>query len=415
MPLDIVILFLLSGVCSVMCPTIKEPDKQQATAEVNSTQHILSSSSSQSPSHKQQTQPTPLPLQSLVTQLQQLPLDNKHVHATHLPLPQLITPRPKITTCSGKHIRNTIASFDQLRGCNIINGPLTIALVSNRERPYEPADFENVSFPELREITDYLILFRVQGLSTLSKLFPNLAVIRGKELVNEYAFVIYEMMHLQEINLPNLSDILNGNVRIESNPNLCFSNTINWDRICKGTKIRQHFIKGNSQSCNINCPSYCEPWPPDPEQIKSNLIGEYKSLGTESNRFCWNSSSCHQPCKDCYSSLVLTCPVDGVCCSDQCAGGCYVGNRSDQCISCRYVIQGKTCVSQCDAGLYEFDGSCISKEECIKIENEQAFMKPLNIPGEPGKCESSCRNHFEENPINKHECRPCDKGKCRKG
>lgn len=59
------------------------------------------------------------------------------------------------------------------------------------------SSFTNLSFPELREITHYLLLYRVNGLRSVGKLFPNLAVIRGETLFLNYAFVVFEMMHLQ--------------------------------------------------------------------------------------------------------------------------------------------------------------------------------------------------------------------------
>lgn len=104
-----------------------------------------------------------------------------------------------------------------------------------------PKDYEDLSFPKLREITDYLLLFRAYGMVSIGKLFPNLAVIRGRVLFHNFAFVVYEMMQLQEIGLTRLTDIVRGSVRIEKNPNLCFADTIDWDRICKG-KTDRHYI-----------------------------------------------------------------------------------------------------------------------------------------------------------------------------
>lgn len=62
---------------------------------------------------------------------------------------------------------------------------------------YNENDYEGMEFPLLTEITDFLLLYRANGLKTLIKLFPNLRVIRGNYLIRDYALVIYEMMHLQ--------------------------------------------------------------------------------------------------------------------------------------------------------------------------------------------------------------------------
>lgn len=50
-----------------------------------------------------------------------------------------------------------------------------------------------LSFPELREIAGFLMLFSTEGIISCSKLFPNLEVIRGQELVEKYALVISKM------------------------------------------------------------------------------------------------------------------------------------------------------------------------------------------------------------------------------
>lgn len=79
-------------------------------------------------------------------------------------------------------------------------------------------DFARHALPELREITEYLILYRVVGLRNVGQIFPNLAVIRGESLFMDYALVIYEMFNLQEVGLFGLTGIIRGAVRIETNP-----------------------------------------------------------------------------------------------------------------------------------------------------------------------------------------------------
>lgn len=90
-------------------------------------------------------------------------------------------------------IRNNPSMFQKLVGCRVVEGFLQILLFDN----YNETDYANLSFPELREITGYLMMYRVNGLRTLANLFPNLAVIRGHKLFNDYAFILYEMMHMQ--------------------------------------------------------------------------------------------------------------------------------------------------------------------------------------------------------------------------
>lgn len=97
--------------------------------------------------------------------------------------------------CQSIDIRNNVVFFSILKDCRVIEGFLQIVLIENNTE----TEFENVSFPELREITGYFLLYRVDGLKSLSKLFPNLEVIRGDILLTDYAFMIYEMKNLQEV------------------------------------------------------------------------------------------------------------------------------------------------------------------------------------------------------------------------
>lgn len=82
-----------------------------------------------------------------------------------------------------------------MKDCRVIEGFLQIVLIENNSE----RDFQPISFPLLREITGYLLLYRVNGLKTLSNLFPNLEVIRGNILLTDYAFMVYEMQNLQEV------------------------------------------------------------------------------------------------------------------------------------------------------------------------------------------------------------------------
>ena len=45
-----------------------------------------------------------------------------------------------------------------------------------------PIWFQNLSFPLLREVTDYIMLYETAGIVSMAKLFPNLSVIRGNHL-----------------------------------------------------------------------------------------------------------------------------------------------------------------------------------------------------------------------------------------
>jgi insulin receptor len=73
----------------------------------------------------------------------------------------------------------------------VIEGSLQINTIFDSSS--DPLDISTLSFPNLKEITGFLMLFSTQGLPTLNQLFPQLALIRGQELVEDYALLIFKM------------------------------------------------------------------------------------------------------------------------------------------------------------------------------------------------------------------------------
>lgn len=61
---------------------------------------------------------------------------------------------------------------------------------------YNDTAFE-YEFPKLIEITEFLLIYRVNGIKTFIKMFPNLRLIRGNTLFINYALVVFELLHLQ--------------------------------------------------------------------------------------------------------------------------------------------------------------------------------------------------------------------------
>lgn len=89
------------------------------------------------------------------------------------------------------HCKNWL-SISKKNGQNIfsvIEGSLQINILFD----YLPPDHSSLRFPNLKEITGFLMLFSTESIVSLSTLFPNLMVIRGQELVESYALVISKM------------------------------------------------------------------------------------------------------------------------------------------------------------------------------------------------------------------------------
>ncbi|CAG2100850.1 unnamed protein product, partial [Medioppia subpectinata] len=305
--------------------------------------------------------------------------------------------------CGNVDIRNSVEYFSKLKNCTVVEGYVRIVLIDNGT----PKDYENLTFPALREITDYLLLFRAMGLPSLGKLFPNLSVIRGRNLFHDFALVVYEMLNLQQLGLRSLTHIVRGAVRVEKNPNLCFVETIDWDRIAKSAK-NGHYIHGNKarKECPI-CSSQC------PYSSARTLDG--KQIGDQSGRLCWNSQndfcqklSCPIECE----RRNVSCSRSGTCCDKNCLSGC-TDDSEHKCFACQKFFYNNKCQENCPTNTYEYLGRrCISKDECLEISakhyNKDKFLKPIN-----GTCTAECPPGSTENSEHKHLCDSCH-GPCPK-
>lgn len=118
-------------------------------------------------------------------------------------------------------------SLRSLEGCSVVEGSVKIVQIDDIPED----DLQKLSFPLLTEITDFLIIYRVSNLKTVSQLFPNLARIHGQKLYRGYAMVLFENPNLEKVDLTELKSIAKGAVRIERNEMLCFVHTVNWTSI----------------------------------------------------------------------------------------------------------------------------------------------------------------------------------------
>lgn len=126
-----------------------------------------------------------------------------------------------------------------LEGCRVIEGSLKIVRIND----VTEKSFENISFPDLREITGSLVIYGVSGLKSIGNLFPNLVRIHGNELVLSYAFILFENPDLEYVGLSNFKSIAKGAVKIENNAMLCYVNTVNWSMIVHDDFIEHNLIK----------------------------------------------------------------------------------------------------------------------------------------------------------------------------
>nr|ANZ55075.1 insulin receptor 1b [Pyrrhocoris apterus]QIS94310.1 insulin receptor 1b [Pyrrhocoris apterus] len=300
--------------------------------------------------------------------------------------------------CQSTNVQYSISLFSQLKGCTVIEGFIQIVLIDTSK-----ADYSNISFPELREITGYLLFYRVKGLRSLGQIFPNLTVIRGNSLFFNYALLIFEMLDLQEIGLVSLTNILRGAVIIAKNPILCFARTVDWNMIAIQGK-ENHYIMGNKHQneCPM-CPSSKYSCP------VSNIHG---------GKLCWNSHYCQKVCPD---SCNGSCRSNGECCLRSCLGGCLDTYNSNQCSICRHFRFQEKCVKKCPIGTYEYKNHrCVLEAECYNMaipheidnfSNRNSSWKTFE-----GKCISKCPSNYLEVfnvTSRRYICEACE-GICRK-
>lgn len=165
----------------------------------------------------------------------------------------------------------------ELENCTTYEGSVRIQIV----RRANDIVMEQLRFPMLTEITGHLLVSLVYGKRSLKDIFPKLAVIRGRELFLGYSLVIYENDGLEEVNLPSLTTILDGGVRIEKNINLCYVNTIRWKSITRNVTENEYSLVLNSN--NNDCYDVC--FQATSEQKKCTPPSGHGSL---TNQHCWS-------------------------------------------------------------------------------------------------------------------------------
>ncbi|KAM9410730.1 insulin-like growth factor 1 receptor [Pholidichthys leucotaenia] len=309
--------------------------------------------------------------------------------------------RPATAKICGPNINigNDITEFRLLEDCTVVEGSLEILLIGDKNNNGNNQEvFHSLSFPKLTMITDYLLLFRVSGLESLSTLFPNLTVIRGRKLFYNYALVIFEMTSLEDLGLYNLRNITRGAIRIEKNPELCYLDSIDWSLIMDAEF--NNYIAGNKQSkeCSNVCPGIMEN---NPQCRKTMFKNNY-------NYRCWNSNHCQKECPE--KCGRRACTASGECCHPQCLGSCSAPNDDTACVVCVHYSHEDRCVANCPRGTYKFEGwRCISAEYCSKVHipDFDSFV----IHG--GECMNDCPSGYTRTAPNSMSCVACD-GLCDK-
>lgn len=293
-------------------------------------------------------------------------------------------------------IRNNVSELKELEDCVVIEGYLQISLISTAK----VEDFRNLRFPKLTVITDYLLLFRVSGLESLSDLFPNLTVIRGRILFYNFALVIFEMTDLKEIGLYSLRNITRGAIRIEKNSDLCYLSTVDWSLVLEA--VYNNYIVGNKppKDCGDMCPGTMEDKP----------ICQKTVIDNEFSYRCWSAEHCQKVCPS--KCERLACTDKGECCHPECLGSCTAANNDSACVACQHFFYDGRCVPSCPENTYSFQGwRCITLEDCANMHT--IYNDSTHFILHNGECVSDCPSGYRVNDSQSMLCIPCE-GHCPK-
>ena len=289
----------------------------------------------------------------------------------------------------------------KLSNCTTLYGDLIIRhgpSIVNKTTAIKPY------FPYLREITGFLVI----GLFNEGRfnILPSLTVIRGQQLLGNYALIVYYCIELKEINFSSLTLILHGGVRIERNNKLCYVDSIRWKSIVQDELQNEKFgivLSHNNPNCDTGC-----------------ATGQCKVVSGHGNdpyaQHCWgpgSNESDHQCQKFCNTFCGVSGCVEGstnTCCDKECLGGCAKLNITTiPCYACKHYRIEKTgqCVKKCPDHLY-----LVNNLTCEEVCPGWNSIIDKNVPQVQeqyslnGKCVVDCpAGYHKEN--GSRTCRQC--------
>ncbi|XP_055632635.1 insulin-like receptor [Toxorhynchites rutilus septentrionalis] len=246
--------------------------------------------------------------------------------------------------CNDVDIRHHLRELHMIENCTVITGYLQFVMIERTSQQ----EFDKYQFPNLREVTGFVLFYDVSNLVSLRNMFPNLMVIRGQTLIDKYALIFYAVPQLQEIGLKGLIAIQNGFVNVQKCSLLCYTDTIDWASITymsNGTGDKNYF---------------------EPPETTCNKVEVCRGCPRQ---FCWGSKSCQKFDTGLdFTACISHCTLQETKkCDAQCIGSCY-NRTATGCRVCRGPKDGNRCVEKCPVGkvLYHETQRCISKSKCIE-------------------------------------------------
>uniref|UniRef100_A0A3Q2ZKP9 Receptor protein-tyrosine kinase n=1 Tax=Kryptolebias marmoratus TaxID=37003 RepID=A0A3Q2ZKP9_KRYMA len=235
-------------------------------------------------------------------------------------------------------------NIDSFKNCTKINGNIAILKTSfngdtfTKTPKMDPAQLD--VFKTVKEITGYLwIQTWPETMSSLSP-FENLEIIRGRTKRGSRSVVMITL-NIQYLGLRSLKEIIDGDVVISKNQNLCYTNKSHWERLFKSASQTR-----KKNTCDRKCTSDgC--WGPGPDMCFAcqdyrrggNCVDSCNILEGEPREVVMN--------KTCVE------------CDPECLH--MNGTGSGNCTKCANFQDGLFCVSRCPQGVLGKDDSLVWK------------------------------------------------------
>uniref|UniRef100_A0A667YMV4 Receptor protein-tyrosine kinase n=1 Tax=Myripristis murdjan TaxID=586833 RepID=A0A667YMV4_9TELE len=283
--------------------------------------------------------------------------------------------------------------------CTIVLGNLEITSVQ---------EYHDLSFlKSIQEVGGY-VLIAMNKVATIP--LVNLRLIRGHTLYEgRYAVVVmsnYEKNHssatlnytsgLTQLQLSNLTEILNGGVKVVHNPLLCNIETIQWWDILDKTKNASIQLKTDNYTRNCE---KCDPGCVD---------GSCWAAGPDHCQTLTKLQCAEQCSRRCHG------PKPSDCCNEHCAAGC-TGHRATDCLACRDFNDEGTCKDACPPQMiYNPNTHQLDPNPNAKFTFGATCVKacPHNYVVTEGACVRTCSpGTYEVEEDGVHRCKICD-GPC---
>ncbi|KAK7793678.1 hypothetical protein R5R35_013157 [Gryllus longicercus] len=288
------------------------------------------------------------------------------------------------------HYRNL---RERYTNCTYVDGNLEVTWL---EDPQLDLSF----LQHIREVTGYVLISHV---NVPRVVLPALQIIRGRTLfriaVHDEDFALMILLSkMNSLEMPALRDILQGNVGLLNNYNLCHIRTINWDDIITGPGAHVVHVynftmpERECPPCHSSCENGC--WGEGPHNCQ-----KFSKINC--------SPQCHQG--RCFG----TNPRE--CCHLFCAGGCRGPKQSD-CLACRNFYDNGVCTQECPPmqrynsityswesnpdGKYAYGATCVKKCPDHLLKDNGACVRscPQNkraVEGECVQCDGPCPKKCE--------------------